>query len=209
MYLPDHFEEIDPEEISQIITDAPLACVVAQTAEGLIANHIPLIGTTDNVLIGHVAKANQMHTLVKNGDEILAIFRGDDAYISPNFYPTKQVHHEHVPTWNYQAVHIYGTITFQHDVSSKRAAVGLLTRNHERKVNGETAWRMADAPPDYMTKMLENIVAFRIEISRTLAKSKLSQNKESEDYQGVIKQLRQQGKDRMAQNMFHRRPQRD
>src|SRR5690606_42031974 len=59
-------------------------------------------------------------------------FRGEDAYISPNFYPSKQEHHRHVPTWNYQVVHMYGAITFQHDERTKRAAVGLLTKNQER-----------------------------------------------------------------------------
>ena len=84
---------------------------------------------------------------------------------------------------------------------SKRAAVGLLTRLHERRVNGDAAWRMADAPPDYMETMLQNIVAFRIAVTRTLAKSKLSQNRDPRDLQGAIDALHTQGHDVIAARM--------
>lgn len=204
MYIPPHFQEIDSGEISSIVEGAPLACLVASTAEGLIANHVPLLVTSDGVLIGHVALANDMHRIVADGHEVLAVFRGDDAYISPNFYPSKPEHHRHVPTWNYQVVHVYGEITFQHDEHAKRAAVGLLTRNFERRLNGKDAWRMADAPADYMQQMLANIVALRIKIRKTLAKSKLSQNREERDYLGAIAGLRASGHGRLAARMEKR-----
>lgn len=201
MYIPPHFQEISLDEIAAICESVPLACVVAQTGAGLVANHLPLLAGPDGRLIGHAALANDMHRLIADGDEVLAIFRGEDAYVSPNFYPSKPEHHRHVPTWNYQVVHVYGNITFQHDDHAKRAAVGLLTRNHERRVNGKNAWRMADAPTDYMEQMLQNIVAFRIDVSRTLAKSKLSQNREERDYRGAIAGLRASGHEAMAEKM--------
>lgn len=204
MYLPPHFQEIDTGEIGSIVESAPLACLVANTAEGLIANHVPLLGTSDGVLIGHVALANDMHRVVADGHEVLAVFRGDNAYVSPNFYPSKPEHHRHVPTWNYQVVHVYGEITFQHDEHAKRAAVGLLTRNFERRMNGKDAWRMADAPSDYMQQMLANIVALRIKIRKTLAKSKLSQNRDGRDYLGAIAGLRASGHARLAERMEQR-----
>jgi transcriptional regulator len=206
MYLPPHFQEIDTGEIATIIASAPLACIVAQTSDGLIANHIPLLVGTSGALVGHVALANDMHRLVADGQEVLAIFKGDDAYVSPNYYPTKPEHHRHVPTWNYQVVHVYGAITFEHDERAKRAAVGLLTRNHERRLNGANAWRMADAPADYMERMLGSIVAFHIDISRTLAKSKLSQNREERDYLGAISGLQASGHERLAERMASLRP---
>jgi transcriptional regulator len=204
MYTPAHFNEIDKAEIAEVIRSAPLACIVAQTAEGLIANHIPLLAAADGTLIGHVALANDMHRLIAEGQQVLVIFRGDDAYISPNYYPTKAEHHRHVPTWNYQVVHIHGIITFQHDVQTKRAAVGLLTRDHERRVNGAQAWRMADAPVDYMDQMLASIVAFRVSVQRTLAKSKLSQNREPRDYSGAVAGLQANGHDKIAKRMQDR-----
>ena len=205
MYIPPHFQEVRPEEIAAVIEAAPLACIVAQTGAGLIANHIPLLSAPDGTLIGHVALANDMHRLIAEGQEVLAVFRGDDGYISPNFYPSKPEHHRHVPTWNYQVVHVYGAIAFQHDEQAKRAVVGLLTRTHERRLNGKDAWRMADVPADYMQQMLANIVAFRITVQRTLAKSKLSQNREERDFLGAIAGLRASGHHALAQRMEDRR----
>jgi transcriptional regulator len=204
MYIPPHFQEIDQGEIRAVIETAPLACIVAQTIEGLVANHVPMLSGADGTLIGHVALANNMHRLVADGQEVLAIFRAGDAYISPNFYPSKPEHHRHVPTWNYQVVHVYGDIAFQHDENAKRAAVGLLTRTHEKRLNGSGAWRMADAPMDYMRQMLGNIVSFRIDVKRVLAKSKLSQNREERDYLGAVSGLRASGHEDVASSMERR-----
>ncbi len=201
MYLPQHFRESDEQEIRAVIETHPLACLVAQTPEGLVANHIPLLPGRDGQLIGHVAQANELHRLVPDGQEVLAVFRGPDAYISPNDYPSKHETHRQVPTWNYQAVHVHGTISFQHDAHSKRAAVALLTRVHERRRNGADAWRMSDAPEDFMVQMLRAIVAFRITVTRVLAKSKLSQNKDARDIAGAIDGLRGAGVAEMAEVM--------
>ncbi len=201
MYVPEHFREVDAAAIKTLVETAPLACVVAHTQDGLVANHIPLLQADDDVLIGHVALANDMHRLIGDESEVLAIFRGSDGYVSPNFYPTKLEHHRHVPTWNYQVVHVYGTISFQYDDRAKRAAVGLLTRTHERRVNGENAWRMANAPADYMSAMLGNIVALRIEPRRVLAKSKLSQNRDPRDVQGAVEGVRSNGNPVLAHEM--------
>ncbi len=204
MYLPEHFKEVDAAEIGSVMRAAPLACVVAQTDAGLIANHLPLLTVADGAIVGHVALANDMHRLVSEGQEVLVIFRGEDGYVSPNFYPSKAEHHRHVPTWNYQVVHVYGAIGFQHDERAKRAAVGLLTRQHEQRVNGDRAWRMADAPVDYMTQMLAAIVAFRIDVRRILAKSKLSQNREVRDFDGAVQGLRASGGGALADQMASR-----
>lgn len=204
MYIPAHFAEADPDEVARLIDTMPLACVVAQTTEGLIANHLPLLRAPDGGLIGHVALANDMHRLIADEQPVLAVFRGEDGYVSPNYYPSKAEHHRHVPTWNYQVVHVYGTIRFQHDAQSKRAAVGLLTRSHERRLNGDQAWRMADAPADYMEQMLAAIVAFRITPQRTLAKSKLSQNREPRDHLGAVEGLAADGHDALAAIMRRR-----
>ena len=205
MYLPEQFREIDPAEIADIIAAAPLGCVVAQTSVGLVANHMPLLADKDGTLVGHIALANDMHRLVAEGQDVLVIFQGVDGYVSPNFYPSKAEHHRHVPTWNYQVVHMHGTISFQHDERSKRAAVGLLTRQHERRLNGDGAWRMADAPDDYMTGMLGKIVGFRIAVTRTIAKSKLSQNRDQRDFDGAVEGLEKAGDTALAGRMAARR----
>ena len=79
MYVPPQFQELDPERIRAVIETAPLACIVAQTEDGLIANHIPVLMAPDGALIGDVAAANEMHRLIPDGGDVLAIFRGVDA----------------------------------------------------------------------------------------------------------------------------------
>lgn len=209
MYLPEHFHEVDPAEIADLIAAHPLACLVAQTGAGLVANHLPLLAGAQGVLIGHVALANDLHRLLAEGQEVLAIFRGAEGYVSPNHYPSKPEHHRHVPTWNYQVVHVHGAIAFQHDARAKRAAVGLLTRHHERRLNGDAAWRMSDAPPDYMEAMLQAIVAFRIAPHRVVAKSKLGQNRTPRDHAGAVDGVRAAGNPALAQTMARRPPRGD
>ena len=193
MYLPEHFAENRPEEIDRLIDAFPLAAIVAQTEAGLVANHIPLLRDGEKKLIGHAAFANDMHRDIEDSTQVLAIFRADHAYITPNWYPSKAQTHKAVPTWNYQAVHIHGRIRFDHSEKFKRAVVGKLTRHFERLTSGEKAWRMADAPADYMEMMLANIVGFEMTVDRVLAKSKLSQNRDRADYDSVVDNLEASG----------------
>ena len=123
MYLPPHFAEIDPAEIAALIEAHPLGCLIAQTEEGLCANHIPMLRAPGGGLIGHIARANSLHEEIGPDAEVMVIFKGADSYISPNLYPSKPEHHRHVPTWNYQVAHLHGRITFQHDAPSKRVVV--------------------------------------------------------------------------------------
>jgi len=201
MYRPEQFDENDPEVITRLMADFPLATIVAQTKEGLVAHHIPLLLEQDHHLIGHIAKANTLHEDLEDGAEVLVIFRAEDAYISPNYYPTKASDHRHVPTWNYQVVHCYGTINFDHSVKTKTAIVGKLTKHFEHRHFSEKPWRMADAPADYMAGMLEQIVAFRISVDRYLAKSKLSQNRKTVDYDHVTTMMKETGKTYLSEEM--------
>jgi transcriptional regulator len=201
MYMPPHFVESNSAEIKALVEAFPLAVLVANTEQGIIANHIPIMMLGDDVLVGHIALNNELHKLLEDGEEVLVIFKGDDAYVSPNYYPSKLVHHKHVPTWNYEVVHIYGRIDFQHDKKSKLAAVGMLTKLHETRTNGSSGWKMSDAPKDYMATMIDGIVAFKVQIDRVLGKSKLSQNREPKDFEQVVKALQETGEARLATRM--------
>jgi transcriptional regulator len=192
MYTPAHFAETDPAVIAGVIDAHPLAVLVAQTGAGLVANHIPLLRDGAD-LVGHVALANDLHRDLPEGAPVLAVFGAGDAYVSPNWYPSKAATHRAVPTWNYRVVHVQGTIGWSHAERDKRRAVHLLTAAMEGRVNGAEGWKMGDAPADYMQGMLANIVAFRIAVTRTLAKSKLSQNRDAADRAGVVQGLGGQG----------------
>lgn len=201
MYLPETTIETRPEEIERLIAAYPLATIVAQTSSGLIANHIPLLRAGAETLIGHIALANDMHRDLADGSDVLAIFRAGTAYVSPNWYPSKKTDHRHVPTWNYQAVHVAGTIRFHHEDKFKRAVVGRLTRHFEAAEGHDPPWRMADAPRDYLDQMLANIVGFEISVQRIIAKSKLSQNKPLQDFDNVLKKLDAAGRTDVAEAM--------
>lgn len=208
MYVPAHFTETDPQAVAALIRDFPLAVVVGLTAGGLVANHLPLLMPEPDRLVGHVARNNAIHRDLAQDQEVLVIFRGEDAYVSPNLYPAKALHHRAVPTWNYQAVHIRGTIRFDHGDKAKRAAVGRLTRDRETRQNGDAAWKMADAPRDYMEEMLGAIVAFDIAVTEVIAKSKLSQNRDDADHAAVRAAMTDGGKATLAARMQARRPDR-
>lgn len=188
MYLPPHFEETRQSQIEGLIEAFPLATLTCVVAGDIVANHIPMLLKNEQ-LIGHIAYNNDLHRMLEDHSRVLVIFRGEDSYISPNWYPTKQDHHKHVPTWNYQVVHIEGRMTFQHDDKSKRAIVGQLTRHHEARTNGDRAWKMADAPKSFMDSKLAEIVGFRILIDRVIAKSKVSQNREAVDFENVAREM--------------------
>lgn len=196
------FKEIRSEEIERIIHDYPLASIVVNTASGLYATHVPLMFKQDQTLFGHIALENQLYTHANEGKEVLCIFKGEDAYVSANDYPSKFVDHRKVPTWNYQVVHVHGKIKFLTDTKIKLAALGRLTKSMEEKTNGNAAWKMSDAPKDYLIEMLEKIVVFEIEITRIEAQSKLSQNREKNDFDGVIDALSQRGENQMVESML-------
>ncbi|MAK17989.1 MAG: transcriptional regulator [SAR116 cluster bacterium] len=201
MYLPPHFEETDSEAITGLIARFPLAVIVCVHDGDIIANHLPLMLNGKAQLIGHIARSNRLHELIEDGEDMLAIFRAEDAYISPNWYPTKQETHRHVPTWNYQTVHVRGRVTFSHEHKDKLAVVGKLTKSQERQASGDRAWKMSDAPQDFMAHMLDNIVAFRIDIESISAKSKLSQNRDAVDFDSVSDAMRRLGKDSLSAEM--------
>ena len=196
MYQPEHFQQIDSSAIDDLIAAHPLAAVTYVVNTVPEADHIPLLRVGPD-LIGHIALNNDMHRLMDDGAAVLAIFRAENAYVSPNWYPSKADHHKVVPTWNYDVVHVHGRIYFDHSEKTKRAVVGRLTKHFE----GSGGWRMADAPPDYMNGMIENIVAMRIAIDRIEAKSKLSQNKEKRDISGAAAAIEGNGGTSIAAKM--------
>lgn len=204
MSMPEDFVELRNEEIERIIKDYPFACMVANTPEGLVANHIPLIFKGGKWLIGHLAKTNPLPQLVERDQEVLCIFTGEEAYISAKDFPKKQEKDEHVPTWNYEVVHVYGKIRFYRDYDSRMAAVGFLTKQLERQVNPERPWKMADAPQDYIMEQLEHVIVFDVTITRVHAKFKLNQRDSIADVEGIIQSLKARGEKGMADAMQKR-----
>ena len=142
-------------------------------------------------LLGHVARNNAVWHDHDPEQDALVVFQSVEAYITPNWYQSKRETHEVVPTWNYAVVHAYGRIVVHDDVKWVRGQAGMLTRQQEAAQ--ATPWKMADAPPPYVTANLEQIVGMEIPIARLIGKFKASQNRRDVDREGAITGLRATG----------------
>ena len=192
MYLPNSFAERDLPTLFAFMEAHPLATLVTTSPTGLFATHLPLIldrarGSV-GTLFGHVARANPHSRYVTEGaPEALVIFTGPDAYITPEWYHTKQETRRVVPTWNYIAVHVYGRLQLRDDPAFLRPHLERLTRQHEH--GRPTPWQVSDAPADYIDQQLKAIVGVELEIARVEGKWKMSQNRSAADIDGVIRGL--------------------
>lgn len=205
MYLPQDFAQGDHAAIHDLIVANPLGALVRNGPSGLDADHLPFLLDRDSGphgrLVAHVARANPLWQEMRSGDPVLVIFRAAQAYISPNWYPSKHETHRQVPTWNYQVVHVHGGISIHDDARHVRGVVARLTREHEARTGAARPWRMGDSTPDYIDDMLGKIVGLEIAVTRMIGKWKLGQNKALRDRQGAIEGLRQHGEDAAAAAM--------
>ena len=191
MYVPRHFAQDDPDTLRAAMRDIKLATLVTFGTDGLEASHIPMIVEAEpgplGKLRGHIARANPQWRMLKAEIPAMAMFLGPNAYISPSNYPTKQRTGEVVPTWNYVAIHVYGTLTVFHEPEKLLALVTELTTIHESP--RPTPWAVADAPKPYLDMMLRGIVGLEMTITRLEGKWKMSQNQPAENRIGVAEGL--------------------
>jgi transcriptional regulator len=160
------------------------ALLTSQTEGGLVASHLPLRLIPDagphGHLLGHMARANTHWRRVEG--EVLVVFSGPHTYISPAWYEEEGT----VPTWNYAAVHAYGTF---HVVDDRNALLQILHELvHTYESGRSTPW-VFDESASHVETMLKAIVGFRIEITRVEGKWKLSQNHSEVRRERVIRAL--------------------
>jgi transcriptional regulator len=206
MYVPNHFEEARDEELLRTIAAYPLGALVVRGPHGLDANHMPFLvdaaKESPTKLLAHVARANPLWKEVEDGDEALVIFRADDAYVSPNWYPSKHELHRQVPTWNYRVVHVHGKLYIHDDERFVRGVVARLTRVHEAQAGSPRPWKMTDSSTEYIDQMLANIVGIEIQTTKMVGKWKLSQNKEERDRINAAGELRKRGERGISESML-------
>ena len=204
MYVPAPFAELRVDELHRTIAAYPLGILVTTTAGGIDANHIPFeLDATrgeHGVLFAHVARANPVWRDTAVGSEVLVVFRGAEAYVSPSWYPSKAETEREVPTWNYVVVHAHGKIAIFDDAAYVRTVVARLTKRHEAAQ--PVPWKMSDADPDAVEGMLTAIVGIEVEITRLVGKSKLGQNKAERDRLGAAGALEANGKTALAEAML-------
>jgi transcriptional regulator len=195
MYIPRSYTETETVVLHEFITANPFAALITAN-DGLFAIHLPLVLRPDvgtlGTLEGHVARANEHHKRVTSPSDALVIFSGPHAHVTPTWYPSKEEESgKVVPTWNYVAVHVYGTVRFVDDPDFLRAHLARLTETHETARGSE--WTTNDPPPEFVTQQLRAIVGVEIEITQLEGKWKMSQNRSEADIDGVVAGLRDSG----------------
>lgn len=188
MYIPKYFKVTDVEEILGFIQKNSFGTIVTTENGKPIATHLPLginKNGDDYYITGHLASGNSQWKTFETNENALVMFQGPHTYISSSWYS-----HENVPTWNYQAVHIYGSAT----ILEKDELVEDLTRlmgKYEQHRENPVLWDKLS--PELLESQLKGIVGFKIKIEEIQAAYKLSQNRNEKDYINIINQLKNEG----------------
>jgi transcriptional regulator len=190
MYIPAPFAETRIDVLHAQMREHSFATVVSFGEAGLVASHLPLLLDPDRgpsgTIVGHLARANPQWQELSPERDVLVIYQGPHAYISPSWYTTPYA----VPTWNYVAIHAYGRPKLIEDDAGIYRIVEATVKTHEARFSYQ--WSL-DERREYAEKLLKQIVGFEIEITRLEGKFKLSQNRSLADQNGVVEGLTQQG----------------
>lgn len=187
MYNPPSFREERPKVLQTLIRQNSFGTLVSASGGELVATHLPFLLDTDRgphgTLIGHMARANGQWRTFEGGGEVLVLFQGPHAYISPSWYTTALS----VPTWNYVAVHAYGCPRLVEGAALHAILEATVREFEEPRAE---PWRLAQLPDDFVQNLMRAIVGFEIPISRLEGKRKLSQNRPDADRLGAVDGLR-------------------
>lgn len=182
MYRPSFFNVSAPSEAWKLVRDYPFAILFSAKSH-LWATHLPLILVErygqPHRLIGHLARGNRQWRWLKDGDEVLAVFKGPDAYLTPTLYTSEP----DVPTWNYTATHITAR---WHQIRSEAQIRTLLedTVVHFESRQGSD-WTLEQLEESLVASLQADIVAFELEPVRVEGARKLSQDKTDTDRRNV------------------------
>jgi len=182
MYIPKNMALDDKQAIAELIADFGFGLLISPTLE---ATHLPLLyepaGDGQGYLYGHMAKANE-HWKQLDGQQVLVVFSGPHSYISPTWYANGPA----VPTWNYAAVHCIGRVEILED-NGTATAIQKLMQKYEPNLLADKALM----PEEYIDKLSQEIVGFRVIVGSIQAKEKLGQHRKREDQMGVYHALTQ------------------
>lgn len=185
MYIPPAFKIDDSSKLATFIGQHSFATLITHDGTAPFASHLPMLVRSDagsGMLVSHMARSNPQWRHFSQGSEVLAIFHGPHAYVSPSWYETEPA----VPTWNYASVHVYGV---PHILSEQEQVEALLDETVSKYESAfEQPWS-GKLPEEFRDKLMEGIVAFEIPIQRMEGKFKLGQNRSAADLTGVHEAL--------------------
>lgn len=195
MYIPPSFRIDDPATLSAFMDAHSFATLVTSVDDVPLASHLPVRQFCQSgvctQLVSHMARANPQWRQFDAKTEVLTIFQGPHAYISPSWYASDVA----VPTWNYTTAHVYGVprVVSDHEniVSLLEETVRFYEASFDRPWPGTL-------PNELRDQLIDSIVAFEIEVTRIEGKFKLGQNRSADDIAGVYRALT------ASQNAHHR-----
>lgn len=195
MYVPTFNEENDLPTLHGLIRSRPLGLWSSLANGEIVINHIPFVLHENRgefgTLVGHVARSNTIWKEFSTELESVIVFQGEQAYITPSWYPSKHKHGRAVPTWNYVVVHAHGIPRKIEDPEWLLTHLNELTDIHESEQS--LPWKVSDAPDDFIDQLLKAIVGIEIPISKLTGKWKLGQNRPEPDKLGLIAGLKSTG----------------
>lgn len=200
MYIPEAFKETDTDALFGLMGSLGVATVICAGPDGMIASHVPVevdreAGPRGSIRC-HFAKPNPQQALIAGGAEVLFIFQGPQAYVTPSWYPTKAETGKVVPTLNYAAVHAYGAGRVIDDPAAAKRHLGALTAHFE--AGFQEPWKITDAPDDFIDRLMKGITVVEVALTRLEGKWKMSQNRPEGDRRGVADGLHAQGRTDVA-----------
>ena len=205
LYVPSHFRVEDPKVLDEFIAGNAFGTLVSSSPGGLHASHLPFVPERDASgtlrLRFHLARANPQAAALLEATQVLAIFQGAHAYVSPTWYEN----HPAVPTWNYAVAHAQGRIEAM-DEAQLRALLERLSSHYES--GRPEPWSMGGTPPGFIDKMVPVIIGFTLVVERLDGKFKLSQNRPGNDAKRVAEALESGGEPGLAALMRSHPPRR-
>ncbi|ORY23606.1 putative FMN-binding domain-domain-containing protein [Naematelia encephala] len=204
MYIRPVHAELDPPTLHAFVRTYPLGLFTTYcphpTISSLQSTHIPFVLDTPTdgptILRGHIARANPhckaLLAASELPEEVVVIFQAPvHSYVTPKFYTTtKPLNGRVVPTWNYAAVQVYGTLRLHHTgkegADFLQSQIEALTDQQELKAGHEKPWKVKDAPDKYVDLLKKGIIGLEIQVSRIEGRFKMSQEMADGDWNGVV-----------------------
>lgn len=139
--------------------------------EGPMAAHVPFV-LGDGFAELHLVRSNPIARALSDPAPALLAVTGPDGYVSPDWYGIA----DQVPTWNYVAVHLRGTLRTL-PAQALRGQLDRLTAEFEGRIAGKKPWLVGKVTADVLERFLRMIVPCRFDIAAVDGTWKLGQNK--------------------------------
>jgi transcriptional regulator len=188
MYIPDRYKNTNRTELIDFIRKNMFGIIVVHDGNKPVATHIPMMVQEANgkqFLIGHISKENEQGKIFYGNPKALAIFQGPHAYVSSSWY-----HHDNVSTWNYIAVHVYGSLSVMTELELYEHLIGL---TNSMEAHSEKPKYFEHIGERVIRDNVTGVTGFKMTIEKMEASFKLSQNRDETDHQNIIHELEKRG----------------